>query len=654
MKPLAVVLILASAVWVEAARAQELVLVEDGISKAPVVVAENAPPATVQAAEELGGYMERISGSRPRLLRGVPDPKPDRAIWIGAHPSVAALFPDLSFDFRHPEEVLIACNGRHVVIAGRDRMAGDTRTEHGTANAVYTFLQKHLGVRYLWPGEPGLDVPKNETIALPAFVFRYHPQFLQRDTLMKWAYRFYKGELRNDAEAWGRFQRIYWGSLNVQGGHGFTDWWEKYHEEHPDYFALQPDGTRSGFPKPHYAKLCQSNPRVWAQWIEEVRQDLREKPAKMVFAASPNDGYNSGICVCERCRTWDHPKGQPWSYRWKDSRQDYVAMTDRYVTFWNHLARALRQSFPDRRLYVAGSAYGPATPPPVEAVPRENVVIKYVGHFPLTTEESRQQQKAQWKAWAEKAPTLIYRPNLWYWSGGVWGLPEVAMQKTIEDFRFLAQNSCVGITVDMTWGHWATQGPQYYVMAQLAWDPLQDGRALLQDYYRRGFGGAAEQIAAYWHLMEQARDAVVAFPDFGLGSRNRTRVPGVFAQVYTPDFLDRAEGLLQRAAAEVEDGPEKYRKRVAFVRSGFDYTRLMMQNIPLMKRVRESGGKDAAAVRQVIANWEAIEKVAEQADRMAIRYWILRTRLHGDGYMGGMGDYFGPPSEEFRKAAGLK
>jgi len=73
---------------------------------------------------------------------------------------------------------------------------------------------------------------------------------------------------------------------------------------------------------------------------------------------------------------------------------------------------------------------------------------------------------------------MIYRPNLWYWCGGVWGFPEVAMTKTIEDFRFLAETRCIGVSVDTWRQNWATQGPQYYLMAALAYDPLQDGAAV--------------------------------------------------------------------------------------------------------------------------------------------------------------------------------
>ncbi|MFO8012502.1 MAG: DUF4838 domain-containing protein, partial [Phycisphaerae bacterium] len=600
---------------IAAADAADLVLVEQGVSRAPIVVAEGASPSARQAATELAACIEKTSGARPEIFEGVPDHAPKHAIWVGVSPAVKGLFPGVDFAFTHPEEILISASEDHLVVAGRDRRRGDTWTEHGTANAVYTLLQDSLGVRWLWPGPLGEDIARRDTITLAPFTHRFHPTFLSRDV-------FIHAERWGVAGDWIRLQRLALDSRQgPAGGHAFTDWWERFHESHPEYFALQPDGTRSGWPKPHYVKLCQSNPAVWAQWLADAEESLRENPALNYLRAGPNDGHSSGVCVCENCRAWDHPDGPPFRYYYDGSKQDYVAMSDRYVTFWNHLARRLRERFPDRDdLFVRVSAYGPSMTPPLGPGLAENTVLAYVGHFPFTTEEARRTQKKQWLGWSKKAPHMIYRPNLWYWAGGVWGLPEVSMTQTIEDFRFLAENHCIGIVVDSAWEHWATQGPQYYLMAQLAWDPLRDGEAVLRDYYRRGFGPAADEMRRYWTMMEEARDAFVASPDLVLGSRGRFKKIPIVRRVYDADFLDRAEALLDRAAARTAGGSDVYRKRVAFVRAGFDVVRLMVETIPVMDRVRESGGRDVEAVRRAEANWARMEEIARKAGKVAMRF----------------------------------
>ena len=542
--------------------AGNLVLVEHGVSRAPIIVFKDAPPRTRQAADELADYIQKASGVRPEVVEGEPQPLPERGIWVGFQPGLKKLFPNVDFGFKHPEEILIAANENHLVIAGRDRwdpeyMDGYGRLapitgrqqEYGTINAVYTFLHDHLHVRWLWPGETGEDILPQKGLALAPFEYRYHPQIRSRNGLFC---RLALGHSKDGpAQQWARFQRLQLDSLELAGGHAFGDWWEQYHEEHPDYFALQPDGTRSGFPRPENAKLCDSNPAVWDQWLAEVEEMLKANPTRKVFNASPNDGWASGHCVCENCRAWDHPQGELVSYHWKDLREDRPAITDRHVTFANMLARKLKQRFPDKDLFVQLHAYGLSRPAPVAAVPDDNVIISSVSNFHMRGDgvgDDRSKHMQQFRDWAAKAPHLAWRPNLGNPAGLQWGMPDVAMTQAAEDFRFVADNHCVGLFFDRFWGHWATQGPHYYLIGQLAWNPRLDAQAVMEDYYRRGFGPAIGEIKAYWTLMEKTRQALVS------EVANRLRAYGI-PQRYTPELLAKAEALLKQAAAKTRTHP---------------------------------------------------------------------------------------------------
>jgi len=170
-----------------------LVLVQDGKSRAPIVIFEDAPPLTRRAVDELAEYIEKTSGAKPEILEGEPKPIPERAIWVGYQPVLEKLFLNVDFNFKQPEEILIAANESHVVIAGRDRWDPDhmvaqirdekivgKQQEYGTVNAIYTFLQEQLGVRWLWPGALGEDVTKKTTITLAPFEYRYHPRIRAR------------------------------------------------------------------------------------------------------------------------------------------------------------------------------------------------------------------------------------------------------------------------------------------------------------------------------------------------------------------------------------------------------------------------------------------------------------------------------------------
>lgn len=599
--------------WAAPAKlAGELVLVRDGAEAVPVVVFEDAPQKTRLAAEELADYIEKTSGVRPEVIEGAPDPVPEHAIWVGYQPLLDELFPDLDFDFQHPEEILIAANDRHLVIVGRDIWDPDNMTarirrgtvtgvqlEYGTVNAVYTFLQDYLGVRWFWPGELGEDILPQERIAFEPFEFRYHPQVRGR-----------RGILRNSSfdgiyaqsYDWTRLQRLRLDSLpGMGGGGGFHGWWERFHETNPDFFALQPDGTRTPFPSKRNVKMCKSNPALWEQWMADVEASLESNPNRRVFNASFNDSWANGFCVCESCRAWDHPDGEPRGYRWAGHREILPAISDRHVTFANKLGELLKERYPDEDYYVLMYAYGNSRPAPVEAVPADNVIMNSVANFMLRPDQVdrgsplNSKHRDQFAAWGEIAPNLAWRPNTGSGVGFRVGMPDVPLTQTIADWKFVAENNNISFYIDTVWEHWATQGPLYYAMAHLAWDPYQDADALMEDYYQRAFGPAVEPMKDYWAWVEEARNEA-ADTDQNWG------------QVKEGTFFETAQGLLDEAAARAA-GDELYRDRVAFVRAGLEYARLLRENYDLMDRYRESDETDQAAADQARANWEVIEQI---------------------------------------------
>jgi len=605
-----------------------------GIAPAPIVVFQGAPPRTRDAAVTLAEYIGKISGQKPVVLDGEPKPLPERAIWVGIQPMVKALLPHIDFEFQHPEETLIAASEKHLVIAGRDRwdpkhteakgrlaMKTGMQQEYGTANAVYTFLQDQLGVRWLWPGEEDL-VPR-ERIAIAPCNVRYHPQIRSRGGMLQ---KLSLGDSKEDAgELWARFQRVQLDSLELLGGHGFGDWWEKYGKEHPEYFAAAPDGSRRPIASnPRNTKLCASNPAVWRQWLAEVEEQLRQNPTQRVFNVSPNDGYTTGHCVCANCLAWDHPNGDKvvWGFG-GGVKYEGVSQSDRDVRFANTLARMLKERFPDRNLFVQLHAYGLARNAPIGIAPADNVIISSVANFHMRSPEARKLPMQQHAAWAEKTKHLMWRPNLGSQAGLSWGMPDVAMAQAGEDFRFVADKHCIGLFFDLFWFHWATQGPHYYALAHLAWNPYADVAAVMDDYYRRGFGPAAADVKAYWDLLERTRMEFVAEEP----SRQRAYdIP----KKYTPALLARAQSHLEAAAKKLVGADERYRRRLAFIRGGLDYTVFVVDTRAWMQKFEASKGKDTEARAKVLANWHRVETMRKQFPEFAIN-WQAVFRVPAPG-----------------------
>ncbi|MCA1809127.1 MAG: hypothetical protein LC725_06725 [Lentisphaerae bacterium] len=157
----------------------------------------------------------------------------------------------------------------------------------------------------------------------------------------------------------------------------------------------------------------------------------------------------------------------------------------------------------------------------------------------------------------------------------------------------------MGINLDNVWGYWSTQGPLYYLMAQLAWNPRQDGTAVLDDYFRRGFGPAAADVKAYWELLEQAR-------------RQMDERKAAWREAFDVALFARAQALLQQGRTQLGEDHQRHAARLDFVMAGLDFLRLQTENRELIARLRETRNEDADALVQARTNWERIEQIARQ------------------------------------------
>jgi hypothetical protein len=590
-------------------------------SAVPIVVAQDAAPHTRAAALELATHLESIGGVRPEVIERLPDPLPAQAIWVGYQPALDRLFPGADFTLKLPEEVFLIGNENHIAITGRDRWdpkhsvvegrrfpITDQQQEYGTANAVFTFLQDQVGVRWFYPGETGTDYPGREALNIAPFQLRYHPQFRSRIGLFNQLARGYIKE--NDMQRWAKHQRLLLDSFTFDGGHYFKDWWEKYGETRPELFALQPDGTRGTFPKdPMRRKLCEGEPRLWQTWLEEQEKRLAAYPHHDVLYTMANDSYYEGHCTDPRSRAWD-PVPTETDVRvrmsWANGvTEEWPPLSDRYVRFANKLSELAEARFPGRDFLVMMNAYGEAgKPAPVKAVPRDNVLVVSVHNFILRHEAMRKEEKQQFADWAKVSKQLFWRPNLGNQGGTQTGFPDVPFQQAMEDMRFAAEHGVMGVFFDSLFEHWAPNAPFFYLLSQLTWNPYADGNAILEDYYRRCYGPAAGPMKEYWKLMERTRQKMVDTIALPRVSVLRSH------QFYTDEVFRQAHAHLT-AAGQATEGNPKYAARVAFTRTALVHTEALVGIRALMEKAENAPKQRDAIHAQVLEKWTAWEAMAE-------------------------------------------
>src|SRR5262249_11060368 len=146
-----------------------VVVVQAGAPNADVIVARGATDDDKAAAYELIHYVQRCTGAELPLRAQRSAGRPAIVIGLAAAPE----------QMRNRVQRL----GRDgfVVEAGGDTIVLAGNAREGTSFAVYEFLERFAGVRWLWPGDTGEVTPRHANLVVddtslarePAFVWRF-------------------------------------------------------------------------------------------------------------------------------------------------------------------------------------------------------------------------------------------------------------------------------------------------------------------------------------------------------------------------------------------------------------------------------------------------------------------------------------------------
>lgn len=554
--------------------AQAVIIVPDGLYKHVQKPAQQLTGDGVGvplAAVELADYIGKISGARPQIAtetqKGVVAAS---RIFIGHCKANADLAPK-------PEEFVITTRGVDLHICGGDAGPGGMICK-GTLFGVYDFIERELGVRWLFPGEHGEVVPKRTTITISGINRREQPRIEKRkvrnvavsreDTyapvLAKWgvpldAWKAAHGEPASGP--WHRRMRL-GQRIEVNGGHAFAGWWEKHGKAHPEWFALQPDGTREQ--KPVRERLCKSNPQLWDEIARVKIAEFKADPALLTASISPNDGGPNKFCMCADCRALD-PADAPKLLN--DSQlidpatklpfAEYPSLSDRVFTFFNEVAARVGKELPDRSLVAYAYSVYRGLPVRVKKL-EPNLIVGYVG---LNLDEI--------DAWSKIAPKLFIRPNDLGPAIDL-GMPRNQAAHLAKAVKFSVEHNAIGFDFDNGHGNWSAHGLDYYVLCKALWNPDLDVRATIADYCRAAYGPAAEVMMNYHAILEKISDQVRADPELGPRSPHASRL----RRYYSEHALQALEAVL-KSAHMLTGGDLGVNARIQMAAGAVKYARLV-------------------------------------------------------------------------------
>ncbi len=624
-------------------------VVRDGEARAVVVTADEPFETARYAVDELAWHIKEATGVALDVLpeSTVPDKLCTR-IYVGE--TEAARRVGIVPESLPREAYVMRSVGGDLFIVGRDGDEDPLRQDNpnvGTLFGVYEFLERSLGVRWLWPGELGTYVPKTDAVEFspvnetrePALKFRLlhwsgiHA-ILQGGKLSEEDARlgFSQEGARRYAEALQvllRRHRVGGRDIKPPTGHVFSGWWQRYGQEHPEWFALRRDGTR-GHPDKNYlhVPMCVTN--------EELQDFIvKQWDGESVLRLGPVD--RPGRCTCANCRAWDGPQPEtpPWFamrvYRTDPRAQELFAgaTSDRYARFWKTIQQKAAKRNP--QAVVSGSfIYENEFPAPVTGIKlNSNIYAEFVQwqdphlrYFPMP-DEAFDWIKKQWLGWRDTGIRMGYRPN--YLHDG-YVMPHFETRQSGEFFKFACEHGMEGASFDSLTGQWATQGLRLYTHLRLMSKPGLEIQTI-RDEYLSAFGPAAATMDRYFEYWERyAFDNMMRFIElyWNVGWRYSSYVHRAHV-AFPEECFGPADELLEQAFAEARNHPNpRFAERVRFIQIGLEHAKLA-RNLAAVY----DGGREVARDR-VEEGKEALRRLVKfrkEHERM-----FFSDLLHATGF----------------------
>ncbi len=532
-----------------------MLLVEDGQARATIVTGSSPSAAEAAAARELQTYLWKLATTAGQEAEKLPIVSeaavpPGTVIYVGRSAAVTRLGVAVD-DLETAHSFTIETHGDCLVLCGK----GDLGTEY----AVYTFLERYCGVRWLWPGETGECIPPRPTIEIGAICDREDPDFTLRVL----------GSMAPLPEGtpeplWKKRNKVQTVSGYVPG-HNWAKLVppDKYGPTNPEYFALV-NGTReqdwNAYDGQHGYQLCTTNPEVVQLSIDYVRRFFDEHPDADIYSIDANDG--AGWCECPNCEALDTGKVRtiPSSGGTEDGSEARPVITDRIYTFVNQVAAGVKETHPDK--YVLHLAYSDYIEPPERVRPLDNVVVQIT--LNCECHYDRAYKEDQWRlirAWSQVTPNLM----LYEYFNHTWKLqlPRAIHHSVGASIPYYRQCGARFFSAQAS-DDFGNEGLTLYLAAKLLWDSSLDVDELVADYCEHAFAEGAALGRRYFDRLEALWDAALA----ELGPRWGGN-PHVYLTMLTPETIAELKGYLTEALRLAQSAAAQ--ERIRFFLDGWQF-----------------------------------------------------------------------------------
>ncbi|MDD4394261.1 MAG: DUF4838 domain-containing protein [Desulfobacterales bacterium] len=558
LKLIAALLICLNLFWVfhlrDVESKQPMTIVSDGVANAWIRVAPDASDRVTSAAAELSACIEKRTGATVPVLKEKADPRPvpisiktideKDPVYAG----MKALWPD----------------GFVIDTSGRDEIVISALTDSGAQFGVYEFLERFVGVRWLFPGPLGVDVPESPSFEVPRTVIREKPVFFSRQM---------SGFPNPVQRQWATHLRL---RGHVRFSHNLNRIYppQTYKKSHPGFFPLKngqrkiPEDNRSQGWQPCLSAdgIVDAAIKNICAYFEKTDSPRSYREDNACDQRLPNDakidtyslGINDfgGFCECELCAAAD------------SGQKNFTGYPDRselYFKWANAVAEGVLARFPDK--WFGCLAYDNLLEPP-QMEPVHPRIIAFMTYDRMkwidASVESIGHQVT--RAWDKKTQMLGWYDYIY---GSVYHVPRIYFHQMAGYYRFGADHGVSAVYAEAcpNWG----EGPKLYVAAKLMWNPYADVDQILNQWYERAVGKeAAPYLARYYTLWE-------TFWTQRIRNTKWFTPRGQFLHFWLPDYLElvtfddisESRRLLETAVEKARTPIHK--KRARLLLRAFEY-----------------------------------------------------------------------------------
>ena len=607
---------------------------------AEIILPEHPNSVESFAAKELAYHWDKITGASSKIVTN----SLSNPMWhfrLGRAASLELTGIDVNDAY---VKISSDCT---VDIAGIDG-SGDAlnaATPAGTLFGVYSFLERKLGVRWLWPGELGTVYPQIRELSLqPENWTVRHMAFSQWRPQAKvnspgWADKSVAKGFYRDQALWLRRHRFSSCDRLVKG-HAFLNWFKDYSGQHPEWFNLLPNGKRQGDPfylggRTDMISLCVSNSNL----VKEIVRRWAKEGKDNIINGNEND--TAGKCCCDNCLAADE-NGDDIGRRERaraafesKSNQWWRALgsvSTRYASFYKALLDEGSKVRPDCRV-VAGAYANYSAPPVAGTKLSDRVILRFCPPvmYPWT-EEKISKFKSSWEGWAATGAKLMSRPNF---TLDGHNFPLIYYKHYIDCYDFARVRGLEAVDMDSLTGVFGANGLTAYIIASKNSRPERDQESLKEDYFS-AFGSSSQVVRECIAMFEKASDGGY-MPDEANASIEGGAWCDFFIsahRVFPPEMLEAACKKILLAIEKETD--EQVVRRLEFVKTGLEDALLVLKVQKGFVKYKESNDRSefSKAYKQLIEFRKAKEGLGylnlAYADYLESRHWPRHLAILSD------------------------